>query len=287
MIAHVAQAGEDRGRVVLQMCSPQPSPLALLAAVRLARAFQSEIESLFIEDQQLFDCAAFSFVREVSLSGRSNRPLSSSTIAQSLHLAAQGAQRELEKLARSAEVPLRTRVVRDEPLRALASACAQTGPWNVVVLSEPFTGGGTHVLKQMFTEIEGTTGLLLVGPRGRRVSGPVVVAIEEMDRLPDMLRAAERIAALEGETITVLLVAPDEAHLAAMDSAARMALAAREKVRISYAVVTPGMAGVAAEALRRQGGGFVICRYGGLVVPDEGDLNPLGAGLECPLFLVR
>ena len=59
------------------------------------------------------------------------------------------------------------------------------------------------------------------------------------------------------------------------------------RLALLLAMLTPGMAGVAAEALRRQGGGFVICRYGGLVVPDEGDLNPLGAGLECPLFLVR
>ena len=35
--------------------------------MRIARAFQSEIESLFVEDEQLFDCAAYGFVREVSL----------------------------------------------------------------------------------------------------------------------------------------------------------------------------------------------------------------------------
>ena len=41
-------------------------------------------------------------------------------------------------LARSADVPLRSRVVRDEPLRALSIACAESGPWNVVALAEPF-----------------------------------------------------------------------------------------------------------------------------------------------------
>ena len=53
MIAHVAQAGEDRGRVVLHLQSGHPSAIALEAAVRIARAFQSEIESLFVEDEQL------------------------------------------------------------------------------------------------------------------------------------------------------------------------------------------------------------------------------------------
>ena len=53
------------------------------------------------------------------------------------------------------------------------------------------------------------------------------------------------------------------------------------------AAVARGEAAVVAEALRRLGGGFVICRFGGLVVPDEGDLRPLASVLECPLFLVR
>jgi hypothetical protein len=42
-----------------------------------------------------------------------------------------------------------------------------------------------------------------------------------------------------------------------------------------------------AETLRRLHGGIVICRFGGLVVPEEGDLRPLASALECPLFLVR
>ena len=62
---------------------------------------------------------------------------------------------------------------------------------------------------------------------------------------------------------------------------------AREDVRIETAAVARGEAAVVAEALRRLGGGFVICQFGGLVVPDAGDLRPLASVLECPLFLVR
>ena len=141
MIAHVAETGENRGRVVLQLGSAHPSAIALEAAVRIARAFQSEIESVFVEDEQLFDCAAYGFVREVSLTGRVSRAVSAAGMTQDLRLAAQGARRQLEALARLAEVPLRSRVVRDEPLRALSIACAETGPWNVVALAEPFAGG--------------------------------------------------------------------------------------------------------------------------------------------------
>ena len=105
--------------MVLQLGSAHPSAIALEAAVRIARAFQSEIESLFVEDAQLFDCAAYGFVREVSLTGRQRRVMSAAGMTRDLRLAAQAARRQLEALARRAEVPLRSRVVRDEPLRAL------------------------------------------------------------------------------------------------------------------------------------------------------------------------
>ena len=49
MIAHVAETGENRGRVVLQLGSAHPSAIALEAAVRIAQAFQSEIESVFVQ----------------------------------------------------------------------------------------------------------------------------------------------------------------------------------------------------------------------------------------------
>jgi hypothetical protein len=287
MIAHVAQSGEDRGRVVIQIGSGHPSSIALEAAVRLARAFGSDLESLFVEDEQLFDCAAYGFVREVSFSGRQSRVLSVDSMMRDLHLAAQGTRRRLEALARKAEVPLRCRVVRDEPLRALTIACAETGPWNVVALGEPFTGVNGALLKQLLAEVSGTTGLVTVGPRAQRVSGPVVVAVEDTGQLPDMLRTAGRLAALDGAEIVLLLVAPNEAELARMDGEARLVVEARDGVRIQSAAVAHGEAAAIAETLRRLKGGIVICQFGGLAVPDEGDLRPLASVLECPLFLVR
>jgi hypothetical protein len=287
MIAHVAQSGEDRGRVVLQLGSAHPSVVALEAAVRVARAFQSEIESLFVEDEQLFDCATYGFVREVSLTGRQRREISAAGMTRDLHLAAQAARRQLEAMARRAEVPLRSRVVRNEPLRALAIACAESGPWNVVALAEPFTGSNCGALKQMLVEIPGMTGIVMVGPKARRVTGPAIVAVEDTAQLPAMLRAAERLVAVDGAQIVLLLIAADEERLERMDGQARLVVEAREDVRIEQAAVARGEAAVIAEALRRLHGGFVICQFGGLVVPDEGDLRPLASVLECPLFLVR
>jgi hypothetical protein len=96
MIAHVASSGEDSGRVVLQLGSRSPSAVALSAAIRIAQAFQSEIESLFVENQPLLDCTSFSFVREVSLTGRWLRTVSREEMALGLHLAANDARRQVE-----------------------------------------------------------------------------------------------------------------------------------------------------------------------------------------------
>jgi hypothetical protein len=287
VIAHVAESGEDRGRVVLQMRSGHPSAVALQAAVRIAQAFGSEIETLFVEDEQLIDCAAFGFVREVSLSGRQPRPLSPDGIANDLRIAARGARRQVEALARSAEVPLRSRVVRDEPLRALSIACASSGPWNVIALAEPFTPSNSEMLKQLLVEVAGSTGLVVVGPKAQRVSGPSIVAIEDTAHLPAMLRAAERLAALDGNPVVLLLIGSDAERLQAMESDVRLVMEAREDVRIELAQMARGATAAVAERLRRLRGGFVICQFGGSVMPEEGDLRPLGAALECPLFLVR
>jgi hypothetical protein len=286
MIAHVAESGEDRGRVVLHLGSSHPSTIAVEAALRVACAFGSELESLFVEDEQLFDCAAYSFAREISRSGQQSRPLSPDAMMRDLHLTAQGARRQIEALARKAEVPLRCRVVRDEPVRALSIACAETGPWNVVALGEPFTGNGM-MLKQLISEVSGSTGLITVGPKAQRVTGPVVVAVEDTAQLPDLLRAAERLAALDGAQIVLLLIAPDEEQLDQMDGEARLVVEAREDVRIQSAAVARGQAAVIAETLRQIRSGIVICQFGGLVVPDGGDLRPLASVLECPLFVVR
>ena len=136
MIVHVAAAGESRGRVVLQVGCGEPSGLALEAAVRVAQAFNSEIETLFVESQQLLQMASYPFAKEISLTGRSSRPISSADIEQDLRYVSQAVQRKLDAMARAAEVPVRWRVMRAEPAEAVAQACAECGPWNVVALGQ-------------------------------------------------------------------------------------------------------------------------------------------------------
>ena len=292
MIVHVAAAGEGRGRVVLQLGCDEPSAVALEAAVRVAQAFGSEIESLFVESQQLIQLASYPFAREISFTGRTVRTITSSEIEEDLRAVSQAVQRKLDVLARAADVPIRARTVRADPLEALARACAEVGPWNVVALGRPLGPDGARSLAQILDGVTDATGIVVVGPKARRTRGPVVLAVEDEQRLPAMLSAAERLApacsedAAAGEMI-VLLVGTDGDRLIDLDSHVRLVLGGRADVRIAIAEACHGEASVAAEALRRLAGGFVIAAFGGLVVPGDGDLRPLAAGLECPLFLVR
>jgi hypothetical protein len=131
------------------------------------------------------------------------------------------------------------------------------------------------------------TGLVIVGPKARRTSGPIIVAVEELDRLPGMLRAAERLSAVTGGEVVALLIGDGPERLHLMEGQARLLLGERSDVRFAGAAFAHGASAAVAEALRRMRAGFVISQLGGLVVPDDDDLRPLAAALECPLFLVR
>lgn len=210
MIAHVAEAGEAMGRVVLRFSSQPPNDVAIRAAIKVAQAFQSELESLFVEDEQLIDLAHFPFATEISLTGRSRRNLTPTAVHNQFLATFREAERRVRVAISNTDVPLRQSYVRDEPIQALASACAQRGPWNVVAFGEALTTTSCAVFQELFESVSDTTGVVIVGPRSKRTTGPVIVAVEDTDRLPGMLPAASRLAALSDAKIRILITAPDE-----------------------------------------------------------------------------
>jgi hypothetical protein len=287
MIAHVAEAGEARGRVVLALDSCESSPTALEAAVRVAQAFNSEIESLFVEQQELMRLARFPFAREVSLTGRAVRPMTPERIERDIRLMQQAVSREIEALARAAEVPLRRRVVSGGPVAAVQAACAECGPWNVIALAEPLGPRVAAMLAELWDSIADATGIVLVGPKARRTHGPVVLAVERADALTSMLHAAERLARVTGGDVVVLPLSAEEPALAHLEGEIRLALAGRSAIRIADAGRTGGHPEAVAEAFRRLACGFVIAEFGGIVLPGGGQAGVVALQLECPLFVVR
>jgi hypothetical protein len=287
VIAHVAERGEGKGRVVLRIdACARPSERAVAAALRVAEAFQSEIESLVVEDRQLFDLVKYPFVREVSRSGREVRAINIEEIAREVQLAATSVLRQVEALAGRAQIPARRRVVRDDPIVALAHACAANGPWNVVALAEDLTAAHASLLRDVFETVSCATGVVVAGRRSRVDGGPVVAAVEEPDRLPPMLRAGERLAAASGTDVRLLLVSAEPEALTWMEGQARLMLAGAKGVRLERSELSRSHWQIA-DRLRHLQAGFVIAQFGGMVVPAACDLGALASSIESPMLLVR
>jgi hypothetical protein len=286
-VVHVAEAGENRGRVVLRLGSGNPSRIAIEAALRVARAYQSELESIFVEDQRLIDLAAHPLVHEVSFCGRERRDLSTVVLLRQFAHAARVAERRIATMARLAEIPYRARTIRDDPVHAVNRACAEAGPWNVVVLADPLRAEDQSAVVSLMTDVAGATGLVVVGRRAVRAHGPIVVVLEDPDRLPPMLRAAERLAQDTGEPILLLPVGRTERASAAMDSLVRLTLADRIDVQVMHVAQGYGHTGALLETLRRTAAGFIVGQPGGTLLPAAATWLDLIQTLECPLFVVR
>lgn len=287
MIAHVAEASEARGRVLLQLASTRPNPFVVEAAIWMARAFQSEVESLFVEDEQLLQLASFPFAREISCTGRQTRAISIDDIHRDMRHAYAQFQAQIEELARRADVPVKGSMVRGEPVDALAHACTQCGPWNVIALAEHIASPAFPLLDEVFDRIADATGLIVVGPQVRRLQGPVLIAVEDPEHWSGMQHAADRLAGVNSVPILVVAVADDEAALAHIEGQMLLLLAERPEIELVRSLPALGGAPEVAEQLRRIKAGLVIAQFGGLVVPRDGHLKPLAMALECPLLVVR
>lgn len=288
MIAHVADREEASGRVVVRLSHAGFNAAAFDAAIRLARAFNSGIECLFVEDVELLALAQFPFAREIAALGkRTARAITPDAIAHDMRLQFAALQRQLARIARAADVPFRSRVVRDNPARALALTCADCGPWNVVVLTEPFGQRSAPLLDELLASVADATGFVVVGPRARAVAGPIVLALEDAAALPGMLRAGERLIEGTETRLTLALISghPEIHHW--LEGQARLVIGDRRYVDIVAIDASLADPRAVAEALRRLNGSFMIARFGGIAVPADEGLGPLSASLECPLLLVR
>jgi len=288
MIAHVAAAGEGRGRVVLWLgSSAQTSASAIEAAMLVARAFQSEVESLFVEDRQFFDLAEFPFARVIGANGEGWQSMPRADLERKMRFVGAALQRKVADEARKAAVPFQGRVVRDDPLNAVAKACAENGPWNVITIAEPFGAGDETRLGQVFANVADTTGVIIAGPMARRTQGPVVAVVEQFERLEPMMRAAKRLAGVTGGDVKLMLAGDRLDELSWMEGRVRLLLGDNDGPSLETVLAARGDVVPIVEAARRHKGGFLLAQYGGQVVSQETSLRPLASALECPLLLVR
>jgi hypothetical protein len=286
-ITHVAEAGEDRGRLVMQVRASTPNPIAVAAVMHLAQAFGASVETLLIEDEQLFDLSGYAFAREITLTGRSRDACSRDAMAERIATLLRAARRDIERAAAAADVAHVARLVHGDPWRELAVACLERGPWNIVALTDPLGLVDVGVLEHILRHMPGATGVIVVGPKARRIAGPIVLVIEDALRLAQKLNLAERIAAHGDRPIVILPLGVGPEHIDVLDTQIRLALEDHAHVTMAAGVVTLGSSAAAAQALRQFKPGFVIAELGRVAVPLDEALRPLIMALECPLLLVR
>ncbi len=260
MIAHVAAAGEQRGCVVVWLpTAGRASPPAIEAAMQLARAFGSEVESLFVEDKQLFDLAQFPFARQLA-SGEGWRSIAAPDLERELHFVGAALQRQVAEAAKRLDIPCRARTVRDNPIGALAKACAENGPWNVIAIAEPFAPGDDKRLREVFANVSDTTGVLVAGAGARNLAGPVVAAVERFERLVPMVRAAERLARTAEVEVRLMLVGNRPADLSEIEGRTRLLLGESGGPALDTVLAARGDVDAIAAAVRRHKAGLALAR---------------------------
>lgn len=288
MIAHVAAAGEERGRVVVWLpTAGRTSAPAIEAAMLLARAFGSEVESLFVEDKQLFDLAQFPFARQLASGDEGWRGIAAPDLERELRFVGAALQRQVADAARRSAVPCRARNLRDDPLGAVAKACAENGPWNVVAIAEPFAATDDKRLRELFANVSDTTGVVVAGTAARTSEGPVIAAVELFERLGPMLKAAERLARAAGGEARLMLVGNRPGDLSELEGKARLLFGQSRGPDMETVLAARGDASAVAAAVRRHKASLVLAQYGGLVISGEDTPRSLAAALDCPLLVVR
>lgn len=300
LLIHVAAESERRGRVVLAARSAAPNPQALAAAVELARAFETWVECLIIECPDVLALSAHGFARQVSHAGRIG-PLSNAAVEKDQSAATALARRSITRLAEPSGVRVATSVARDSLADALSRACATEGPWNIVALAEPVLASDAALLQTLLDDITGATGILCVGAKVDRANNgtSIIVVVEDLERLPHMLRAAERLAlrnASNGATIKVLIAGGTAERTAELDGHLRLLLAdvadhTASRVEIADVGFTYDTSSEVTEAIRRLRGSIVIACARGIAISAPGTALVSGTELlsviTSPLLLVR
>ena len=288
MIAHVAEASEGRGRVVVRLgdfaCS---SASAIAATIHVAQAFRSQIEGLFVENPDLHAACSLGVVREVALHGRKSQKLAASRLSQDAEHFAVAAQRQLADAASRSSVAFTARVIRDTAVGALQTACNQSGPWNIIVFAEPIASPEkSTLLCDVMAHVFGTTGTIASGRFSSWRKGPILVAVEDIERLNGMIRAAQQLAAVEGDDVLLMPIGLDEFALDWLESEIRLTLGEAHGVSVLARASHVGFADVLRADIAARKPRLVIARHGGILLPVDDQARPL-AELGCPVFQVH
>ena len=133
MMAHVAEASEESGRVLFWLDpNVMAEPAAIDGASRLAAAFKSEIESLVVNDGAIPRALALPVSRVVDGTNGTGDQLNSQVTGRILDLIGERQRRDIESYAAKFGVPCHHTITAGEAIDQLTGLCLMSGPWNVI-----------------------------------------------------------------------------------------------------------------------------------------------------------
>lgn len=280
----MAKTGDTRsGGVVLHIRSGSANPMALQAAARLAQTMRTEFESLFVEDDELLSLAALPFAREISPTGRRRRRLSSEDVRREMRSRSHTVRRDIEQIARSANVRCHFTAVHESADVALNRASESA---RILVFGDSI-GDEAHIRTPTLTRCFGAVeACLVLGSRVRRTTGPVVIALDQIVTLPGMINLAEHWIAGKSDEVIVVLLGSALANRSQIRHSIEAVVPADRQVRvrtIAHEQTGRAIADISASARA----GVVIARQRGPLAPDDIRLARVVTALECPLLLHR
>ncbi|MET0408036.1 MAG: hypothetical protein ABW006_06670 [Hyphomicrobium sp.] len=285
MIAHVAEASELSGRVVLWLDPEADYPASRLEApVRLAAAYGAEIETVVIADASgdLTDDVPIRIISQSGAAGRRNF----SDFDRRFDLMVTRCRRAVEEVGAAHGVRVRHSLAAGDAVDCISEMCVERGPWNIVALARLPASGSDTIIGSLLANVGGATGFLLCGQQ-RSKDQRVVVVVEDDERLSSMLRAAERLSAPK-VPVHIVIAADTAERYAEIEAQARL-LTSDSAVPLIFEDPGPtfGVPEALTEFVGRLRPSLVIAVFGGSALADARELSRASVVARTPILLVR
>lgn len=287
MIAHVAEASEASGRVLLWL---EPDAVAMPqtvnAAVAIASAYAADIETLVLDAPSACDVVDVP-AAHVSLLGKSVQASPSTFKTNDRREVLRLRQtRDVVEAADRAHIRITHTLGRGDAIDRLADMCLARGPWNIIAVSRPPTPQMPGLISAILANVSGATGVVVAGRSSVARAADIAVILEDAERMPSMLRAAERLLGPAGR-IHVMIAAETQAIYEEIEGQARLITADDARFLHHRGAPSFGVPGAFDAELFRLKPSFVIARFGGTLLGQPRALTRLLALAPGPMLLVR
>ncbi|MGO4682261.1 hypothetical protein [Hyphomicrobium sp. 2TAF46] len=285
MIAHVAEASELSGRVVLWLDPEANYPAARLEApVRLAAAYGAEIETVVVSDGSAGEAEGV----PVRMVGQAARGVQGGFVEHErrFELLMTRCRRAVDEVGAAHGVKVRHTLASGDAVDRISEMCDERGPWNIVALARMPTTRSDSVIGTLLANVSGATGFLLCGEQ-RSKQSRVVVIVEDAERLPSMLRAAERLSAPKAP-VHIVIGADTADDYAEIEGQSRL-LVSETSLPIIFEEAGPtfGVPGALTEFIARLKPSLTIAVFGGSALADGRELARASVVARTPILLVR